>query len=205
MPEIFFINLILLQILLVFVLTRWKSALKENWPCVFSDCCKISVPIPLHRIMKMAALKGHFSEVGGFFEDIQLAYTKTTSWSRTKEYLFIWRGTFKSLEIIHVLLCFSLYSYYSCHWWFHFLMWLRIKEEIWIDWIYNADTLIPVKFHNKVIAIGYWQPNFSWFLGNGKTSCCLAVMCSWVPLLFMNSSKYFSSGVGVPKLPENLL
>lgn len=112
------------------------------------------------RIMKMAALKGRIL----VFENTQLAYTKTTSWSRTRKYLFIWRGTFNCfLLIIHILLCFSLNSYCSCHWWFYLLMWLRVKEEIWIDWIYCTGTLIPVKFHSKVIAIGYWLANFSWF------------------------------------------
>lgn len=108
----------------------------------------------------MAALKGRIL----VFENTQLAYTKTTSWSRTRKYLFIWRGTFNCfLLIIHILLCFSLNSYCSCHWWFYLLMWLRVKEEIWIDWIYCTGTLIPVKFHIKVIAIGYWLANFSWF------------------------------------------
>lgn len=123
--DIFFISLILIEILLVFFLTRWKSASKENWPCIFSNCCKISVQFLW--IVKMAALKGH----GLVFEDKQLAYTETTSWSRTREYLFMWRGTFKCLLlIIYVLPCFSLYSYYSCHWWFHFFMWLRVKINL---------------------------------------------------------------------------
>lgn len=71
----------------------------------------------LHRTMKVAALKGHFSKVLLVFEDImQLACAKTISQLRAKEYLFMRRGAFNYLLlIIHVLLHFSLYSYYSWH------------------------------------------------------------------------------------------
>lgn len=158
----------------------------------------------LHRTMKVAALKGHFSKVLLVFEDIiQLACEKTISWLRAREYLFMWRGAFNCLLlIIHVLLRFSLYSYYSCHWWFHFFMWLRIKEEICIDWIYSSDILIPVKFHNKVIAIGYWQPNFllsNISLETGKTFCCWAVTRNWAVLVFYEFKQIFFQWSGCPK------
>lgn len=141
-------------------LPRWKSARTGNWPFIYLEFCETSVPLPfLHG--KSSFKRTLLDCSSCFWRYYTISLCKDHLMIKSMEISFHVKGDF--LLIIPVPLHFSLYSYHSCHWWLHFFMWLRMKEEIWIDWISSADILIPVKFHNKVIAIGCWQPNFSFF------------------------------------------
>lgn len=106
---------------------------------------------------------GSFKRAHSCFWEYTTSLYKDHLLIKNEEISFHVKGDFQLPFVNNILLCFSLNSYCSCHWWFYLLMWLRVKEEIWIDWIYCTGTLIPVKFHSKVIAIGYRLANFSWF------------------------------------------